>query len=94
MMPPEIESIDFSEAHFLDHTPFTRYCRSLPGGARRHLAYAWMMIWRDRVMAPVDKIRCARGDHHWVLSSHYDHGSVSWSGNACLHCGARDEMDY
>lgn len=42
--------IDFSEAHFLDHWPFTRYCRSLPGGWRRHLKYTWEYRWRAQTL--------------------------------------------
>lgn len=43
--PPEINEIDFSEAHFLDH-PLWR-CRDQPGGWRRHLVYRWRYQWSE-----------------------------------------------
>jgi hypothetical protein len=43
--PPRIASIDFSEAHFLDHSLW--HCRGLPGGRRRHLADRWRYQWSD-----------------------------------------------
>lgn len=56
--------LDFSEFHPIDHWPGSRYCRSLPGGTRRHLACAWDIKWRERVQAPLYwTLLCRIGRH-------------------------------
>jgi hypothetical protein len=56
--------LDFSEFHPLDHWPATARCRSLPGGAVRHLRYAWVFRRREQAMTPLYKLlRCPLGRH-------------------------------
>jgi len=40
-VPSPSDSIDVSEFHPLDHWPGDMRCRTLPGGFRRHMSYAW-----------------------------------------------------
>lgn len=51
--PQEIRELDFSQAHFLDHSLWT--CGSHPetqtGGRRRHIAYAWDFLWKPQLFA-------------------------------------------
>lgn len=56
--------LDFSEYHPLDHGPWSRRCRALPGGIRRHLTLAWEYRWRDRIRWPWQRlIMCPLGRH-------------------------------
>ena len=54
-----IVHVDFSEFHDLMHRPFGAYCRSRPGGWRRHLELWWKYIGepalRRQTMCRVDR---------------------------------------
>lgn len=82
--PPEIGELDFSQAHFLDHSIWT--CGSRPeietGGRRRHLEYAWDLIWRPRLLSWT---ACRVGRHHPAKAWARDAGSFV----ACVNCAKR-----
>lgn len=83
--PPEFGELDFSQAHFLDHSIWR--CGQRPefetGGRRRHIEYAWDLIWRPRLKSWTV---CRIGRHHRVKG---------WAGRgadakmfiACANCG-------
>lgn len=59
-----IDRIDFSQFHPLDHWPGGHYCRSLPGGTRRHLGLTWDHRRRDQLAWPWHRlILCPLGHH-------------------------------
>lgn len=51
--PPklDLDRVDFSELHALDHHVWEPYCRTLPGGRRRHLSLAWRFRWQRDLRA-------------------------------------------
>jgi hypothetical protein len=61
--PPRIRELDFSDFHPIDHYPGTAYCRSLPGGFRRHLSLAWEFKWPQALGRAT---LCRIGRHRWV----------------------------
>lgn len=71
--PPRIRELDFSEFHPLDHLPASAYCRSLPGGIRRHLAYGWQYKWPTQLGRMT---LCRVGWHRWTKGWHHDEPCV------------------
>lgn len=76
--PPVIRELDFSEFHPLDHWPGTSDCRSLPGGARRHLALGWEYKWPSQAARAT---LCRVGWHKWVHGWSHDQPCM-----LCRHC--------
>lgn len=90
--------LDFSEAHFLDHSVLDPYCATLPGGRRRHLDYWWQFKGKESVHR---QTFCRVGKHStthaWVrregetgdqmharCRTHED-----WDRTLCRHCGKK-----
>jgi hypothetical protein len=87
--PPDFSSakLDFSEFHPLDHWPFTAYCRSRPGGTRRHLKYTWEFRRRDQLLAPWHWLRCRTGRHQFVEGWHRADVDSPWERHVeCAWC--------
>lgn len=59
--------LDFSGFHDLLHRPFTRECRSQPGGWRRHLRLEWEYRRRDQVVGIIRRPLCWVGRHEWQV---------------------------
>lgn len=78
----EINKLDFSEYHPLDHT--LRECRGYPGGWRRHISYDWEFRvgprWRSRTL-------CRLGRHDWA--AWYCTGEEGVAGVSCTNCEDR-----
>lgn len=68
----------WSEFHDLMHTPFSRYCRRMPGGPLRHLRL-WVEYGGPLIWPGVD---CTRGRHQWVTDQAFDLPP----GEFCLTC--------
>jgi hypothetical protein len=60
--PPKIDKISFEIFHDLMHRPFTRECRAMYGGSRRHLALWWEF---QAVPAILTATLCRIGRHCW-----------------------------
>lgn len=81
--------IDFSEFHPLDHWPGTRYCRSLPGGTKRHLNYAWHERRKDQILKPWYRIfHCTFGDHKFLIWYHRNKEDKIVITPMCKYCPA------
>jgi hypothetical protein len=62
--PLPTDELDFSQAHFLDHSLWV--CRGGPhryGGRRGHLQVAWRYVWREQLRAATT---CRIGRHRRV----------------------------
>lgn len=64
----QIEEIDFSGFHPLDHWPGTRQCSSLPGGTWNHLKLTWTFRRHDQLLKPFRRmLGCPFGRHHMIV---------------------------
>ena len=65
--PPKLDlyRVDFSELQALDHHIWEGYCRTLPGGRRRHLSLAGNFKWKPDLRAAtcVGSVFIAAGRH-------------------------------
>jgi hypothetical protein len=83
-------TLDFSIFHATgDHWPFTAYCRTMYGGGRTHLKYAWEFHRRDQLLTPWHWFRCTVLKRHamrsgWRRPTLED---VMEPYTACLDCG-------
>lgn len=79
--------LDFSEFHPLDHWAGDSYCRSLPGGFKRHIA-----LWNEyQSPDPIGSLFCKIGRHEptdfWIrkpLESFNDEREAD--GQMCYRC--------
>lgn len=79
----KIGSLDFSIFHPLDHWPGSPYCRTWPGGWRRHLKLAWEHKWHAATL-------CRLGWHKWANGS----DSTGWKGQSCWFCWGRKSSKW
>jgi hypothetical protein len=84
---PQIENLDFSVWHPLDHRPWSARCRTFYGGGVHHVT-----LWREyQAPRPIQRIKCRLGWHDW--SEYYARkergGPIVLAGVMCRECWIR-----
>lgn len=89
--PPDLrgKEIDFSQAHFLDHTIWECGRGEFQwGGRRQHFALMWEYKWGETVR---QHTKCVLGFHRKVTMWTNDQpgGTPAWVQIICRDCGAK-----
>ena len=78
-MPPSKVRLDFTQAHYLDHSIWC--CHDQPGGRQRHLYLRWQFHWRSALLA---RTKCRLW--HTPTDAWYGKGMSIRHYVVCRHC--------